>query len=142
MRIYIKRELKSFVKFAFYGMLTFLLYAAVFFFASRYMNHFAANLLAWFANVTASYFLNRLFVFKSGASVKNAAKFYTSRLALLFLEEAGIAVFIVYFGMNKALFVCLISMLETVFNYFVGKKLIFKRKTKKMPISAEQKQAS
>lgn len=94
-----------------------------------------ANVVSWIASVTFAYITNRLFVFKTknAASIKEASKFYASRVFTLLLEMLVMWFFITFLKMDSNMWVMIWTLvcqvLNIVLNYITSKFIVFiKRK--------------
>lgn len=114
------------------------------------LNPFCAmlgNALAWFIAVTFAFVTNKLFVFKSKKSslkqllLKEIPLFYGSRLITLGVTEGGVALIMAAFGDNAVtigsvviashwIAKLIMSLVGIVINYFFGKFLVFRKKSK------------
>lgn len=105
------------------------------------------NALAWFIAVTFAFVTNKLFVFKSKKSslkqllLKEIPLFYASRLVTLGVTEGGVALIMLAFGENALtigsvviashwIAKLIMSLVGIVINYFFGKFLVFRKKSK------------
>lgn len=94
-----------------------------------------ANVLSWIVAVTFAYITNRIFVFKrkNKANLKEAGKFYGSRIFTLLLEMFIMWFFVTLLNMNSNMWVIIWTLvcqvLVTVLNYIISKFLVFKRKS-------------
>lgn len=91
----------------------------------------AANLASWILTVAFVYVTNRIWVFRgeyrTGAALRRQIMaFYGGRLATLFVEEAIIAVFVVYLAFPGMPVKVAAQVIVTVLNYIISKRLVFK----------------
>lgn len=91
-----------------------------------------ANVLSWIFAVTFAYLTNRTWVFDSRVSdtrgiVREAASFYGGRLLTLGFEEAVLAVFVTWLGMNEMLIKILATVGVLVLNYVISKLFVFRK---------------
>lgn len=93
-----------------------------------------ADCIAWIAAVLFAYFTNRVWVFQSRKSgvwiLVELASFAGGRVLTLLLQEAIIALFVTWLGLNKYLFKLLAAVLVVILNYVISKLLIFRKKNK------------
>ena len=100
-----------------------------------------ANVIAWVAAVAFAYVTNRIWVFESKRCgflpvLFEIAAFAGGRVLTLLLQEAIMAIFCTWLGLNLYLFKVVAAVLVVILNYFISKLLVF-RKTRK-----EQEQES
>lgn len=89
----------------------------------------AANVLSWVAAVTFAYLTNRRYVFESKNTnrLKEAAAFFASRLATLFMDMACMFLMVTLLGMNDKIAKLIVQVLVTVANYVLSKFLVFRK---------------
>lgn len=89
-----------------------------------------ANIISWIAAVTFAYFSNRKFVFKSKENnvLKEATKFYLSRVSTLIIDMLFMMIFVTLFGINDKLAKLLVQFIILVLNYIFSKLFVFKNK--------------
>lgn len=93
-----------------------------------------ANIMSWVAAVTFAYFTNRIFVFKSKEKnqLKEAGKFYGSRVFTLLLDMFIMWFFVTLLKMDSKIWVIVWTLVSqvliTVLNYFISKFLVFTKK--------------
>lgn len=87
-----------------------------------------ANIISWIAAVTFAYFSNRKFVFKSKDKkvLKEATKFYLSRLSTLIIDMLFMFIFVTIFTINDKLAKLLVQFIILVLNYVFSKLFVFK----------------
>lgn len=87
-----------------------------------------ANILSWVAAVTFAYFTNRKFVFESKESnmVKEAGKFYASRLSTLGMDMAIMFVGVTWLGFSDKIMKLVVQVVVTIANYIISKFFVFK----------------
>ena len=88
-----------------------------------------ANIISWVAAVTFAYFTNRKFVFESTESnmVKEAAKFYASRLSTLGMDMVIMFVGVTWLGFSDKIMKLVVQVVVTIANYVISKFLVFKK---------------
>lgn len=88
-----------------------------------------ANILSWIAAVTFAYFTNRKYVFESTNSnmLKEAAKFYTSRLSTLGMDMVVMFVGVTWLGFSDKIMKLVVQVVVTIANYIISKFLVFKK---------------
>lgn len=89
-----------------------------------------ANIISWIAAVTFAYFSNRKFVFesKNDKVLKEATKFYLSRLSTLLIDMLFMLIFVTLFNINDKLAKLLVQFIILVLNYIFSKLFVFKNK--------------
>lgn len=91
----------------------------------------AANVISWIISVTFAYVTNKLFVFEShGSIVKEAIKFYTSRLGTLGCEIVLMYVFVTLLKLNDLPVKIAVQFVVIAANYVLSKLIVFKEKNK------------
>ena len=91
-----------------------------------------ANVIAWVAAVAFAYVTNRIWVFESKRRgflpvMGEIAAFAGGRVLTLLLQEAIMAVFCTWLGLNEYLFKVIAAVLVVVLNYFISKLLVFRK---------------
>lgn len=88
-----------------------------------------ANILSWIAAVTFAYFTNRKYVFESTESnmVKEATKFYASRLSTLAMDMAIMFVGVTVLGFSDKIMKLVVQVVVTIANYVISKLFVFKK---------------
>ena len=94
-----------------------------------------ADVIAWAAAVAFAYVTNRIWVFESKRRgflpiLCEITAFAGGRVVTLLLQEAIMAVFCTWLGLNMYLFKIIAAVLVVILNYFISKLLVF-RKTKR-----------
>jgi len=91
-----------------------------------------ANILSWIAAVTFAYFTNRKYVFESTESnmVKEATKFYASRLSTLVMDMVIMFVGVTWLGFSDKIMKLVVQVVVTIANYVISKFLVFKKEEK------------
>ncbi len=91
-----------------------------------------ANIISWIVCVTFAYFTNRKYVFISQDKhiLKEACRFYLSRLAVLLLDMLLMYILVSRLHYNDKIMKIAIQIIITAANYILSKLLIFKQ-TKK-----------
>lgn len=94
-----------------------------------------ANVIAWVAAVTFAYVTNRIWVFESKRKgflpiLGEIAAFAGGRVVTLLLQEAIMAVFCTWLGLNEYLFKVIAAVLVIILNYFISKLLVFRKNRK------------
>ena len=87
-----------------------------------------ANILSWIAGVTFAYFTNRKYVFKlkEKKNIKEASKFYLSRLSTLLLDMLLMQIFVIRLKFNDKIIKLIVQFVVIVLNYVLSKFLVFK----------------
>lgn len=92
-----------------------------------------ANVIAWVAAVAFAYITNRIWVFESKRRgflpiLGEIGAFAGGRVLTLLLQEAIMAVFCTWLGLNEYLFKIIAAVLVVILNYFISKLLVFRKK--------------
>lgn len=91
-----------------------------------------ANVLSWILAVTFAYFANRIIVFKSNnKKIKEASKFYLSRISTLLIDMFIMFLLVTLLGINDKISKILVQFIVLVLNYILSKFLVFNYKSKK-----------
>ncbi len=92
-----------------------------------------ANVISWILAVSFAYVTNRLFVFtsKNKNILKEAIKFYESRLTTLIFEMTFMFIFVSCLKFNDTLMKILVQFLIIILNYILSKLIVFKGEVKK-----------
>lgn len=90
------------------------------------------NIISWIASVTFAYFANRKYVFKvqEQKNLKEASKFYVSRLTTLVLDMLLMQIFVIKLKFNDKIIKLIVQVIIIVLNYILSKFLVFKSKVK------------
>ena len=86
-----------------------------------------ANILSWIAAVTFAYFTNRKFVFESANTnlMKEAVKFYFSRVSTLLMDMAIMFVGVTILSFNDKIVKIVVQIVVTIANYIFSKLFVF-----------------
>jgi len=89
-----------------------------------------ANIISWILSVTFAYFANRKIVFKSKENnkLKEASKFFASRLSTLGIDMLTMFVLVTIFKVNDKISKILVQFIVLVLNYVLSKLFVFKKK--------------
>ena len=89
-----------------------------------------ANIISWIAAVTFAYFTNRKWVFenKEKANIKEASKFYLSRVSTLLIDMALMFIFVTKLGVNDKIMKLVVQVVVTILNYVFSKFIVFREK--------------
>lgn len=92
-----------------------------------------ANAAAWVAGVAFAYWVNRVFVFRTGnvrgkAMLREAALFVLARVLSLALEEIILAVFVKKMGLDPYWVKLAANIVVIIANYIASKLMIFRKK--------------
>lgn len=89
-----------------------------------------ANIISWITCVTFAYITNRIYVFnsKNKSILKEAIKFYSSRLTTLFLDMLFMYIFVSKLNFNDKIIKIILQVIITILNYILSKILVFKSK--------------
>ena len=90
----------------------------------------AANVISWICAVTFAYFTNRRFVFFSQEQnrLKEAGKFFLSRVSTLLMEMGIMALGVSALGINDKIVKLVAQVLIIIANYVLSKLLVFRKK--------------
>ena len=88
-----------------------------------------ANIISWICAVTFAYFTNRSIVFKqkNKANVKEASKFFTSRITTLLIEMAIMFLLVTVLHFNDKIIKLITQFIIIVLNYIFSKFIVFKK---------------
>lgn len=94
-----------------------------------------ADVLAWVAAVLFAFFTNRIWVFDSKRKgflpvMGELIAFAGGRVVTLLLQEAIIAIFFTWLGLNKYAVKIVAAVLVVILNYFISKLFVFRKKKK------------
>ena len=93
-----------------------------------------AIVISWIVACTFAYITNRIWVFESKSKelIKEAIKFYVSRLATLGLEMLIMFIFVTALGLNTHIWVVVWTIVAQIAiiigNYILSKLIVFKKK--------------
>ena len=91
-----------------------------------------ANVISWVLSVTFAYFANRMIVFKSNNNkIKEASKFYLSRVSTLLIDMFIMFLLVTIIGINDRISKIIVQFIVLVLNYILSKFLVFNYKSKK-----------
>jgi len=91
----------------------------------------AANIISWICSVTFAYFTNKRYVFRSNNSIlKEAAKFYSSRLGTLVIDMGVMYLLVSIASVNDVIAKIIVQFIVLVSNYAISKFLVFRKNTK------------
>jgi putative flippase GtrA len=101
-----------------------------------------ADVIAWVAAVAFAYVTNRIWVFESKRRgflpiLGEIAAFAGGRVVTLLLQEAIMAVFCTWLGLNMYLFKIIAAVLVVILNYFISKLLVFRKSKRETGGSTE-----
>ena len=92
-----------------------------------------ANVIAWIAAVLFAFFTNRKWVFQSEqrgvvAVLGELCTFAGGRVLTFFLQEAMVAIFFDWLGLNKYAVKLIAAVIVVILNYVISKVLVFRKK--------------
>ena len=89
-----------------------------------------ANIISWIAACTFAYFTNRKWVFenKDKANLKEASKFYLSRVSTLLIDMGLMFIFVTKLGINDKIMKLIVQVIVIVLNYIFSKFIVFREK--------------
>ena len=90
----------------------------------------AANIISWICAVTFAYFANRRYVFFSREQnrLKEAGKFFLSRLTTLGMEMAIMGLGVSVLGINDKVVKIVAQVIIIIANYVLSKLLVFRKR--------------
>lgn len=90
----------------------------------------AANIISWICAVTFAYFTNRRYVFFSQEPnrLKEAGKFFLSRVTTLLMEMGIMALGVSVLGINDRIVKVVAQVIIIIANYILSKLLVFRKK--------------
>lgn len=93
----------------------------------------AANIFSWVCAVTFAYFANRRYVFFSQEThkMKEAGKFFLSRVSTLLMEMGIMALGVSVLGINDRAVKIAAQVIIIIANYVLSKWLVFRKEEKK-----------
>ena len=88
-----------------------------------------ANIISWIAAATFAYFTNRKFVFKQKdkSNIKEASKFYLSRISTLLIDMLLMFVLVTKLHFDDRIIKLVVQVVVTILNYVFSKFLVFKK---------------
>ena len=88
-----------------------------------------ANIISWIISVTFAYFTNRFFVFESKDErvLKEALKFYFSRIGTLLIELLIMFVFVTLLKFNDKIIKIIAQVTLIILNYIFSKLFVFRK---------------
>ena len=91
-----------------------------------------ANIIAWIISVTFAYITNKKYVFYSHNNqvIKEAIKFYLSRISTLFLEMLLMFILVSKLNFNDKIIKIIVAIIIIILNYIISKLLVFKKPIK------------
>ncbi len=89
-----------------------------------------ANIISWIFSVTFAYFTNRRFVFKSKNKnkLKEAFKFYLSRISTLLIDMLTMFILVTALNINDKISKIIVQFIVLILNYVLSKFLVFQKK--------------
>ena len=96
------------------------------------LNENIANIISIILAVIVAYVTNRKYVFKlkEKKNIKEASKFYLSRLSTLLLDMLLMQIFVIRLKFNDKIIKLIVQLVVIVLNYVLSKFLVFKSKVK------------
>lgn len=87
------------------------------------------NIISWIVSVTFAYFTNRTYVFKlkEKKSLKEAIKFYVSRVSTLLIDMLLMYIFVSLLKYNDKIIKLIVQIIITILNYILSKFIVFKK---------------
>lgn len=131
------RDWKLFFTYMIFGIITSVIniFLYMFLFHDVGIYSWCANIIAWFVMVFVGFFANKIFVFKSTSFEKEIfwseiIRFFGGRIVSLLVDETIIVVAIDFFHRSTFIWKIIANVATVLFNYFLGKKFIFKKRKK------------
>lgn len=92
-----------------------------------------ANIISWITCVSFAYITNRIYVFesKNKSILKEAIKFYSSRILSLIIDMGLMLLFVTILSINDKISKLIVQIVIIILNYILSKLLVFKNKEKK-----------
>lgn len=125
---------KEILLYVFFGALTTVVSFGTFYIFADLLNihELIANVISWIFAVTFAYVTNRTWVFGDKAHTRSgimreAAAFYSGRLATLGFEELVIFIFVTVLGFNDMIIKIIATVGVLVLNYIISKLVVFKK---------------
>ena len=96
------------------------------------LHHLISNTIAWVLSVVYAFVVNKVLVFASKSwkpeiALKEFYKFVSARFLSGILETLLLLIFVDFLEINDAIIKVLASVLIVAINYFLSKRLIFKK---------------
>ena len=96
-----------------------------------------ANVLSWVITVSFAFVTNKTWVFSAHADGANSllrqlTSFFGGRVVTLLIEEAILAVFITWLGLNSMLVKAAAQLIVIVLNYIISKVFVFRHRKSKI----------
>ena len=88
-----------------------------------------ANILSWIISVTFAYITNRKYVFESKENkvLKEALKFYLSRVTSLLVDMALMYILVTVMHYNDKIIKIIVQVIIIIMNYILSKLIVFKK---------------
>ena len=127
------RRHKEVLMYLFFGGIAFFMNIGLFalFNSALGVNELIANVVCWVLCVLFQFFTNRTWVFDGRVDTKKAfikqmGSFFGGRVFTLLVEEAIIAVFITWLGLNSMAVKLSAQIVIIILNYIISKRYVFK----------------
>ena len=124
---------KQFIKYGIGGVITTLLHILLFWVLIKIgIKYYIANIITLITIKTLSYFINKIFVFKTKCSTKTelfkeVTKYIFSRLFTMVIDYFGLILLIEVFKLNEMIGKTIILIVVVIINYFLCKKYVYKK---------------
>ena len=88
-----------------------------------------SNIISWILSVTFAYFANRIYVFKSKNKnkLKEAIKFYSSRITTLLIDMGVMFLLVTVLSFNDKISKIIVQFVILILNYLFSKFIVFKK---------------
>ena len=124
---------KQFIKYGIGGVITTLLHILLFWALIKIgIKYYIANIITLITIKTLSYFINKIFVFKTKCSTKTelfkeVTKYIFSRLFTMVIDYFGLILLVEVFKLNEMIGKTIILIVVVIINYFLCKKYVYKK---------------
>ncbi len=124
---------KQFIKYGIGGVITTLLHILLFWVLIKIgIKYYIANIITLITIKTLSYFINKIFVFKTKCSTKTelfkeVTKYIFSRLFTMVIDYFGLILLVEVFKLNEMIGKTIILIVVVIINYFLCKKYVYKK---------------
>lgn len=124
---------KEFISYGFFGGVTTLLHVALFWILTKVgIKYYIANIITLITIKALSYFVNKLFVFKTKCKdkielLKEVTKYIFSRLFTMVIDYFGLILLVEVFKINELIGKMIVLILVVIINYFLCKKYVYKK---------------
>lgn len=123
------KKIQRFFKFSLSSIISFIVDYTVFSVLSLFLSNISlCNILARIFSGTMNYLLNRNYVFENKKSIYKTSLYYLIlAFVIIILNTIFLNITVYIFLINKFLAKIMVEIILFVFNYFIQKKIIFKK---------------